>query len=173
MDLVGYDSYAKKFIVRICSNNLEKRVQRLALMFYHEDSKKFEERVTQARELQSNFDAEARFLDIVDNVNASTVSQLQKSIKNKIMQKAIATIANPDKYKDILKHLLVVVDEEYVRAMKKCVILLKMQDSKNDPEFIVKKVKIKREKVEVPEFGTLRIPTHPYQKTRQKLEETH
>ena len=173
VELMGYDPREKKFIVKICSNEIQKKVQRLAIMFKDEDIKLFEERVSQARQLQMNFDAEQRFYDLVDNVPAATVSQLQKSIKNKIMQKAVARIRSPERYKEILKHLLVVVDEEYVRAMKKCVILLRMQDPKNDHEFIIKKVRVKREIKEVPEYGTVRIPSHPFDKTCEKLQDIH
>lgn len=81
IDLLGYDSNSKRFLVRIRQNMLEKRVQRLAVKFHDEHSKDFEERVVQARELQTNYDAEIRFLDTVDAVSASEVSQLRKDVK--------------------------------------------------------------------------------------------
>ena len=173
VDLLGYDKLEKKFHVRICNSGIEKKVQRLAIMFLDEDAKQFELRVSQARELQANFDTESRFIDLVDNVPADTVSQLQKKIKENIMKKTTFELKHTDKYKEIIKHLLVIVEEEYVRAMKKCVILLKMQDPKNDPEFIVKKVRIKRERKVVPEFGNVRIPSHNYLQTKAMLEEEH
>ncbi|CAG9332270.1 unnamed protein product [Blepharisma stoltei] len=175
IDLLGYDSNAKKFLVRIRKNMLEKKVQRLAIKFHDENPKEFEARVIQARELQQNYDSEVRFLDMVDAISATDVSQLRKDVKAKILKKAVATSLEfeKDKYMDLLKQLVSVIDEEYVRAMKKCVILLRMQDPKNDHEFIQKKIPIRRSIPVIPEFGTITIPSHPYKKTKKELDKNH
>ena len=99
----------------------KKKVQRLAIRFNDEDEKEFEARVTQARELQGYFDSEMRFLECIDEVSSEKVSVLRKEIKTIIINKALATQKKTQNNSQIesLKKLMQVVEEEYIRSMKK------------------------------------------------------
>ncbi|OMJ85003.1 hypothetical protein SteCoe_13780 [Stentor coeruleus] len=173
IELLGYEN--NKFKVRVVKTDAIKRVQRLAIRFNDEDESEFEARVSQARELQGYFESEMRFLDCIDDVSAEKVSELSRDIKYKIIHKAQATYkAGRDKDQtESIKVLMKVVEDEYVRSMKKWIILLRMRDPNNDGEFIAKRIVIRRPKYIAPYYGTLRIPMHPYIKNRKKVEEIH
>ena len=51
---------------------------------------------------------------------------------------------DPDKIYSTFKHLLRVVEEEYIRQMKKCVILKEMEDPANFAKFSRMKIPIIR-----------------------------
>jgi hypothetical protein len=48
-----------------------------------------------------------------------------------------------------------------------------MRNPNNDTEFNAKKIVIRRYKTEVPYYATLRIPSHPFLKTKRRIEEVH
>ena len=175
VDVLSYNASEKKFLVKIRKTSQQKKVQRLALRFNDEEEANFEQRVTQARELQSNYEAHTRFIDYIDAISGGKISQMRDLLKNHIIRKAVATNKSfeNEKYVPMLKNLMAVAEEEYARAMKKCIVLLKMQNPKYDEEFLQKKIKVRRETKVVPEIGTVAIPQHPFSKNRRKLEENH
>lgn len=69
---------------------------------------------------------------------------------------------DPDKIYDTFKGLLRVVEEEYIRQMKKCVILKEMEDPANFMKFERLKVPIRLSKKTSPYFGVVRCPKYDF-----------
>ena len=173
VELIGIDR--KKFLVRVLKTLAIKRVQRLAIRFNDEDEKEFEARVSQARELQGYFESEMRFIDYIDEVPTDKVSSITLKTKNAIIKKAF-----PGKKEQIaaqftesMENLMYLIGEDYIKSMKKWIILLKMRNPQNDPEFISKRIFIRRPKFEIPYFGILRLPYESYQTIKKTLEKIH
>jgi hypothetical protein len=69
---------------------------------------------------------------------------------------------DPDKIYTTFKHLLRVVEEEYIRQMKKCVILKEMEDPENFQKFQRMKIPIRLSKKTSPYFGVVRCPKYNF-----------
>jgi len=172
VELLGYNDRLKRYRVRVMVSGLEKEVHRLSLRFLDEDSSLFEERVRNSRELQQNYEFELRYLNYIDDLPANLVSQLRKDQKEIILRRSKETFKefSAEKYVEQFKQLVSVVDEEYVRAMKQCIVLRKMQDPENDSEFQSARIPIRRKVKTVPEFGTIGIVYEtPFAKTQKLL----
>jgi hypothetical protein len=63
---------------------------------------------------------------------------------------------NPDKIYATFRSLLEVVEHEYVRQMKKCVILKEMEDPRNFAKFERMKIPLRLSKKTYPYFGLVR-----------------
>lgn len=175
VNVLKYNPNTKKFTVQASLGGIQKEVNRLSVRFVDENEADFEARVSQARTLQQDYESEVRFMNYVDEIPGSSVSQLRKETKTKILKSAVATNKDyeSEKYVDVFKTLMAVVDEEYVRAMKSCVVLRKMQNPENDNSFELMRLPVKRSTKEVPYFGTISIPDHQYSKTRKRILERH
>ena len=66
---------------------------------------------------------------------------------------------DPDKAHATFKYLMRVVEEEYVRQMKKCIILKEMQEPVNHPKFLKLKIPIRLSRRTAPYFGVVKIGT--------------
>ena len=112
-----YDARDKKYEVQVVENGQIKSVQRLSLLFVDEDKDAFEERVNKCKELQGAVEAELRFTDLVDSIPGDQVSRLQKEWKEAIVNRCVRETDryNPDHYVQKFKHLIRVVEEEYIR----------------------------------------------------------
>ncbi len=117
MNVRGYDPKEKKYEVQVVENGQIKSVQRLSLLFVDEDKDKFEERVNKCKQLQASVEAELRFTDLVDSIPMAEVSRLQKEWKEAIVNRCVRETDryNPDHYVQKFKHLIRVVEEEYIR----------------------------------------------------------
>lgn len=69
----------------------------------------------------------------MDQVPTASVSTLSKERRLYFLSKSVreSDKFNPDKVYETFKKLLRVVEEEYIRQMKKCVILKDMEDPAN------------------------------------------
>jgi hypothetical protein len=78
-----------------------------------------------------------RFTDLVDRVPTDSVSTLSKEHRFYFLSKSVrdSDKFDPDKIYGTFKNLLRVVEEEYIRQMKKCVILKQMEDPANYQKF--------------------------------------
>jgi dynein heavy chain, axonemal len=173
VEVLGYEK--KKFIVRVIKTSAIKKVQRLAIRFNQENEKEFELRVSQAREFQEYYDSELRFIQCIDEISLEKVSQLRKETKTNIINKTLATKKHNQSNSQVefLKNLMTIVEDEYIRSMKKWIVLLRMKDPANDHEFISKRIIIRRPKFIAPYYGTLRLPPYSYVKAKKKIEEIH
>lgn len=164
-------------------NNQEKTVTRLSLLFYAEDPELFRERVELCKLRLKHVDQELRFTDLVDSIPPDAVSILSKErremfsskswtfIYNKFNQKS--TGFDPDKVSDSLKKLNQVVMEEYIRQMKKCIVLKEMQDPANFVKFTKLKVPIRVNKKTNPYFGVVRCPKYEFDAYQNEILRLH
>lgn len=125
-------------------SDLIKLVTRLSLLFFDEDADKFKDRVNACKQRQMEVENELRFTNLVDSVPHDSVSCLSKERRFYFLNKSVRECDkfNPDQIYKTFKHLLRVVEEEYIRQMKKCVVLKEMEDPENFSK-----------------FGQLRVPT--------------
>ncbi len=130
MRVIDYDYQQKKYRVIVHHNGQEKLVTRLSLLFLAEDPNLFKSRVNQCKSMQAVVESELRFTNMVDAVPSEQVSTLSKDRRRSILSKCVreSDKLDPDKVHAIFKHLMRVIEEEYVRQMKKCVILREMQE---------------------------------------------
>ena len=80
---------------------------------------------------------------------------------------------DPDKIYGTFKHLLRVVEEEYIRQMKKCVILKEMEDTNNYEKFKRMKIPIRLSKKTSPYFGVVRCPKYHFSMNYDKIQQQH
>jgi hypothetical protein len=71
------------------------------------------------------------------------------------------------------KNLLKVVEEEYIRQMKKCVILSEMEHSENFEKFEGMKVPIRFSKKTSPYFGVVRCPKYDFSQNYAEIQNQH
>lgn len=67
---------------------------------------------------------------MIDSIPSDKCSVLSKERRYNFLSKCVreSDKFDPDKVYATFKHLMRVVEEEYVRQMKKCIILKEMQD---------------------------------------------
>lgn len=157
--VIGYNSAEKKFkVVSTGSKPIEKEVTRLSLLFYAEDPELFKERVSLCKMHQNNVEAELRFTNYVDSIPSDAVSGLTRDRRENFLAKCMR---ENDKYDaDTVYHtytlLMRVVQEEFVRQMKKCIVLKEMSDPSNHHKFAKLKIPIRLSKKTAPYFGVVR-----------------
>jgi hypothetical protein len=124
-------------MVRVCASGQEKLVTRLSLLFFTEDPEKFKDRVNECKSRQQVVESELRFTNLVDSVPTDQVSTLSKERRFYFLHKSMrpSDKFDPSKIYPTFKTLLKVVEEEYIRQMKKCVITAEMEDSNNFEKF--------------------------------------
>lgn len=126
--VLDYDHKEAKYKVQVFTTGQEKLVTRLSLLFFDEDPDLFRERVNQCKERQATVEAELRFTNHVDSIPSDQVSVLSKERRYNFLSKCVreSDKFDPDKVYNTFKHLMRVVEEEYVRQMKKCIVLREM-----------------------------------------------
>jgi len=80
---------------------------------------------------------------------------------------------DPDKVYNTFKHLMRVVEEEYVRQMKKCIVLKEMQDSSSHAKFQKLKIPIRLPKRTAPYFGVVRCPKYNFPENLSQIIKLH
>lgn len=73
----------------------------------------------------------------MDSIPSDKVSVLSKERRYNFLSKCVreSDKFDPDRVYNTFKYLMRVVEEEYIRQMKKCIILKEMQDSDNHAKF--------------------------------------
>jgi len=137
VSVIDYDYKERKFKVIVFNTGQEKLVTRLSLLFFDENPDLFRERVNLCKERQAIVEAELRFTNLVDSIPSDKVSVLSMERRYNYLKKCVRERDkfDPDKAHATFKYLMRVVEEEYVRQMKKCIILKEMQDPANHPKF--------------------------------------
>ena len=120
----GYDAAQKKFEVCVANTRQSKFVTRLSLLFYAEDPVAFRTRVNLCKTRLKNCRADMAFTKEVDRVKHDVVSTLSRERREGFMRKCIR---DSDRFEQnaiykTFEHLIRVVQEEYIRQMKKCIV---------------------------------------------------
>mmetsp|Transcript_43579 Transcript_43579/g.42086 ORF Transcript_43579/g.42086 Transcript_43579/m.42086 type:complete len:392 (-) Transcript_43579:3081-4256(-) len=119
-------------------------------------------RVNQCKDRQAQVEAELRFTNLVDQVPVDQVSTLSKERRYNFLSKCVreSDKFDPDKVYATFKSLMRVVEEEYVRQMKKCIILKEMQNPLSHTKYVRLKIPIRLSKKTAPYFGVVRCPKY-------------
>lgn len=175
VEVLSFDYKERKYKVKVVATNQEKLVTRLSLLFFDEDPDKFKERVNQCKQRQEIVEAELRFTNLVDSVPTDSVSTLSKERRFYFLSKSVRERDkfDPDKIYSTFKHLLRVVEEEYIRQMKKCVILKEMEDPANFQKFARMKIPLRLSKKTYPYFGVVRCAKYGFQHNFNEISAAH
>jgi len=163
--VVGYNWTDHKFkVVSTGPKPVEKEVTRLSLLFYAEDPDAFKERVSLCKMHQFNVETELRFTSYVDSIPADAVSVLTRDRRENFLAKCMR---ENDKFDaDTVYHtftnLMRVVQEEFVRQMKKCIVLKDMGDPANHSRFAKLKIPNRLSKKTAPYFGVVRCQKYNF-----------
>ena len=173
--VLGYDWKEKKYMVKVIGTNQEKLVTRLSLLFYAEDPEMFKERVNLCKTRQKNVEAEIRFTQLVDSIPQDAVSVLSKERRESFLKKCIS---ENDKFEssavyNTFSNLMRVVQEEYIRQMKKCIVMKEMHDPAQFAKFLKLKVPIRLNKKTSPYFGVVRCPKYNFLDYQSEILKIH
>ena len=88
------------------------------------------------------------------------VSVLSKERRYNFLKKCVreSDKYDPDKVYNTFKHLMRVVEEEYIRQMKKCIILRDMQNHESHAKYEGMKIPVRLPAVAAPYIGVIPIP---------------
>lgn len=175
VEVLSFDYKERKYKVKVVATGQEKLVTRLSLLFFDEDPDKFKERVNQCKHRQEIVEAELRFTNLVDSVPTDSVSTLSKERRFYFLSKSVreSDKFDPDKIYSTFKHLLRVVEEEYIRQMKKCVILKEMEDPTNFQKFARMKIPLRLSKKTYPYFGVVRCAKYSFSHNYNEIQSQH
>ena len=70
---------------------------------------------------------------------------------------------------EIFTKLMRVVQEEYIRQMKKCIVLKEMEDPRNFNKFQKMKIPVRLQKKTTPYFGVIQCPKYKLDEWRAKI----
>ena len=127
------------------------------------------------KERQAIVEAELRFTNLVDSIPAEKVSVLSKERRYNFLSKCVreSDKFDPDKVYAAFKHLMRVVEEEYVRQMKKCIVLKEMQEPINHEKFLKLKIPIRLPRRTAPYFGVVRCPKYNFSQHLEEIVKQH
>lgn len=152
-----------------------KLVTRLSILFLDEDPQAFLKRVKDCKMLQKNVKDELAFTALVDSISPDHVSVLSKQRRFNLLKKSMRekTDIGREKIAETFKHLLRVVEEEYVRQMKKCILLREMQNVSTHERFQNLKVPIRLPCRAAPYLAVVKIPEYSYDTNYNKFASQH
>jgi hypothetical protein len=144
-------------------------------LFFNEDPEKFKDRVNQCKSRQAIVESELRLTNLVDSVPHDSVSTLSKERRFYFLHKSVrpSDQFDPSKIYPTFKNLLRVVEEEYIRQMKKCVITAEMEDTRNFEKFQKLKIPIRLTKKTSPYFGVVRCPKYNFNHNFNEISTAH
>lgn len=135
----------------------------------------FRQRVNECKQRQRNVEAELRFTAYVDSLPTESVSTLSKQRRDAFMNKCLTENHkfSPELVYKQFTELMRVVQEEYIRQMKKCIVLKQMQDPSTHAMFIKNKVPIRFRKKTSPYFGVVRCPKYKFGDYQNEILHVH
>jgi hypothetical protein len=159
--VIDYDYTEKKWKVVVSHSNQVKFVTRLSLLFLSEDPEMFKKRVNMCKQRQAIVEAEQRFTTLVDSIPVEKVSVLSKERRYNFLSKCIREKDKfePDKVYNTFKHLMRIVEEEYCRQMKKCIVHRDMIDPATHAKYLNMKVPLRITRRTVPYYGVVLMPS--------------
>jgi hypothetical protein len=152
-----------------------KLVTRLSILFLDEDPQAFLKRVKDCKMLQKNVNDELMFTSLVDSISPDHVSILSKQRRFNLLKKSMRekTDIGREKIAETFKHLLRVVEEEYIRQMKKCIILKEMQNVSTHDRFQNLRVPIRLPARAAPYLAVVQIPKYEFDTNYNKFANAH
>ena len=170
------DYVNKRWKVKDQSTGQIKCVTRLSLLFLDEDPQAFLKRVKDWKLLQQHVNAELMFTSLVDSISPDNVSILSKQRRFNLLKKSMRekTIEiGREKIAERFKHLLRVVEEEYIRQMKKWILLKEMQSTSTHERFASFKIPIRLPSKSAKYLAVVPIPKYDYEGNYQKFSTSH
>lgn len=170
--VIDYDFNEKKWKVVVSQTGQVKFVTRLSLLFFAENAENFKKRVNMCKERQNIVEAELRFTTLVDSISAEKVSVLSKERRYNFLSKCVreSDKFDPDKVYNTFKHLMRIVEEEYIRQMKKIIILKDMQDPATHGKYHQMKIPIRLPRRTSPYYGVVLLPEkYPFNKNLDEI----
>lgn len=169
------DYVNKRWKVKDQSTGQIKFVTRLSILFLDEDPQAFLKRVKECKMLQKNVNDELMFTSLVDSISPDNVSILSKQRRFNLLKKSMRekTDIGREKIAETFKHLLRVVEEEYIRQMKKCIILREMQNVNTHDRFKNLKIPIRLPTKAAPYLAVVPIPKFDYNGSFHKFSANH
>ena len=135
----------------------------------------FRQRVDECKQRQRNVEAELRFTALIDSQPSDSVSVLSQERRRQFLSKCMASnqALDPDFVMKQFQPLMRVVEEEYKRQMKKCVLLKQMEDPANHDQFLKMKVPVRLTKTTKPYFGVVTLPKYPFAQYQNEILHVH
>lgn len=138
---------------------IQKHVDRLSLLFDKEDKTKFKERVQLCKYYQKRAEDEIRFQNYAESIPDEKVSSLnlewEKAIQLKVVDKRKMKEEDYNIGLAAFKRTIRTVEAEYLREMKKCIVLREMMDQKMTEKFGNRRIKLRKNKKIVPYLGII------------------
>jgi len=157
--VLEYDKGKKKFLVKMIDKGIQKHVDRLSLLFDLEDKMKFKDRVLLCKHYQKRAEDEIRFQNYAESIGDERVSILspewERAIQNKVLDKKRMREEEYNWGLVQFKKAIRTAEAEYLREMKKCIVLREMMDEKNHEKFKNKRIKLRRNKKVIPYLGII------------------
>mmetsp|Transcript_42325 Transcript_42325/g.49281 ORF Transcript_42325/g.49281 Transcript_42325/m.49281 type:complete len:517 (+) Transcript_42325:805-2355(+) len=116
------------------------------------------------------------FTSLVDSISPDNVSILSKQRRFNILKKSVrekSESISENKIADTFKHLIRVVEEEYIRQMKKCILLNEMQNFNTHERFKNFKVPIRLPSRSAKYLAVVPMPKYDYNSNFQKFSQSH
>lgn len=159
-----YDYVQMKYLVNFFkTQNIKKFVSRLSLLFFSEDQKEWLFRKFLCEQRRDRNDDFILFTRYIDNVPISLISALSEKTLRKIVKYLNFGTKNlANKYnklfsndKELMQRQLKIISQDYIRQMKKCRILMELQETSNLESFFKRNIKYKSffPKVKTPKVG--------------------
>jgi len=157
--VLEYDANKKKFLVKVVERGIQKHVDRLSLLFDKEDKTKFKERVQLCKYYQKRAEDEIRFQNYAENITDDKVSHLnpewEKAIQSKVLNKKSMKEEEYNNGLFAFKKVIRTVEAEYLRQMKRCIVMREMMDKEMTDKFQSKRIKLRKNKKIVPHLGII------------------
>lgn len=172
--VISYDYSLKRYLVKHVDTGVQKKVERLSLLFDEEDRNLFRDRVHQCKFYQRRAEDEMRFQAYAEKIDNKFISSLSKEWTENILSKALGkrrrNKEEDPQYLNMQTNKMVqTVSAEYNREMKKCYVLSEMKEKSKLEFFLNQKIDIRREVKKVEYFGTIGLlPSNPNYFVNQK-----
>ena len=155
LSVIDYDSKIKKFQVKMMHDKSTKWISRLALLFHNEDKALFIRRINESKKLKKHFEYDHKFQEYLSNIPKQNFIKLPQTFWYKIEERL-----GKSNNLYFLEYQRRLVEEDFIRQMKKCFIFYDMQNTVSHKFYFNKKLPIKFCVKAVPYYGVELIPPH-------------
>ena len=171
--VLGYEN--NRWKVKVFATGQIKSVTRLSLVFFDENSEQFLKRVKNCKTLQKKVDDEILFTNLVDSISSGSVSILSKEQRFNILKKSMREKNDIGRKKvaETFKQLLRVVEEEYIRQMKKFIVLKDFQNHSSHEKFQELKIPLRLPSRSARYLGVVPIPKYEFDSKFQDFSIKH
>ncbi|EGR32288.1 hypothetical protein IMG5_089580 [Ichthyophthirius multifiliis] len=171
IQILDYNPIKEKFLVKIMDTGFEKWVIRLSILFNEENKEKYFERINLAKERKKQIRDDKRFLEYLDGIqeNIQIQDKWKKEILNLVFKKGVDFKEEIKEIKNVslLPELLREVEKEYVRFIKKGIVLREIQDPQNLQKWKDAKIQNRNFQKIIPLIGTVQILDYNFEQIQQ------